>query len=1062
MSVSGFSRCANASSPRSFLATASLLALVTLIATPCWSWADESVSLRFNRDVRPILSDKCFQCHGPDEHNRAAELRLDEQEGVEYAFAGGLEDSEGWRRLTAEGDERMPPAESHKKITSDELQILRTWVAGGAPWEGHWAFVPPARPEPPRPTSHSDWVRNPIDAFVLARLHRAQLAPQTEAERELLLRRVTLDLTGVPPTLNEIDSFLADPRPDAYERAVDRLLQSKRFGERMAAAWMDIARYGDSSVFHADGPRDMWPWRDWVIQAYNQGKPFDDFTVEQLAGDLLPNATREQQIATGFNRNNATTDEGGAIAEEYRVEYVVDRVKTTSMTWLGLTLECAQCHDHKYDPISQEDYYRFFAFFNQASDPGMQTRRGNQTPVVDVPNYTAQRELKEAKQLRDQIEQQRRKRVAETQTAFTTWLTEAEKNTPKTPVPTDAVVHYAFDEGKGNTAASALDAKRKATFKGKPAWGAGHAGKAVEIRGGNVLDLGADGDFERTDAFSYGAWLKPKGAGGGAPLARMDNTAAFRGYDINLSGGFVEVHIIHRWPDNAIKVRTKKKLKPDQWQHVFVVYDGSSKAAGVSIFVNGEAWEWDIQQDGLSESIRTQKPLHVGRRFSSEQYEGAVDEVRIYSRAITPEEVAAIAGADPIRDLLALPADKRTEAQLATLREHYLRNHDEPYRKLDDRLNELQRRVADLEKPISTVMVMRDLPKPRMTFVLNRGSYDAPKKDNPVEPGVLSALPDLPPKAPRNRLGLAKWIVRPDHPLTARVAVNRYWYMMFGRGLVESVEDFGSQGQWPSHPALLDWMAVEFVESGWDVKHMIRLIVTSATYRQSSRASQELIERDPNNRLFARGPRFRLQAEFIRNNALAASGLLVDKTGGPSVKPYQPPGLWNEVSLSGNVRFVQDKGEKIYRRGMYTYWKRSAPAPFLTLFDAPSREKCTIRRSRTNTPLQALVVLNDPQYVEAARELAARVIDSEADLAKRITQAYRLAAGVRPSQRTLQQLIEAYQDELQAFQQSPESAEKFLSIGDLPRTSDAPAPEHAAMTIVCSIILNLDATLSRG
>jgi len=1040
-------------------------AVVTAMVSAASTAAAED-RVRFNRDIRPLLSANCFQCHGPDANHRKADLRLDTEDGVNTAFVPyELEGSMAWNRITSDDpDVQMPPPDSHKQLKADQIALIRKWIEQGAQWEGHWAFIPPVKPEIPQ-VRQMGYVRNPIDAFIQARLEAEGLSPSGEADRERLLRRVTLDLTGLPPTIEQIDAFLADDSPDAYEKVVDRLLASSHFGERMALMWMDAARYGDTSVFHADGPRDMWPWRDWVIDAYNDNKPFDEFTVEQLAGDLLPNATLDQKIATGFNRNNATTDEGGAIAEEFRVEYAVDRVKTTSMVWLGLTMECGQCHDHKYDPISQRDYYRFYAYFNQAADPGMQTRRGNQAPLVNVVDHIAQERAEQLKKQLPELEARLQKRRDEAREAFLAWAADAAKTAKDQPLlPGDMHAHLPLDQQAGDEAVVfAGDEQNKAKVHGKAAWIEGKQGRAFKCDGGNYIDAGELANFERTDAFSYGAWIKPQGKAGGAPIARMDDRNGHRGFDLYASGGKVAVHLINSWPNNALKVTTKASLKPDQWQHVFVTYDGSSKAAGIKIYFDGEPQAWDIEQNRLSATIRTDKPLYIGRRNPGSPFKGAVDDVRIYDRRLTETEVKALAGSDAIGPLLAKGEDNWSDAERQTLLTHYLTNHDDAYQQLGTEIARVKADIAAAEKPISTVMVMKDVSKPRMTYVLDRGHYASPKKDSPVEPGVPEVFPQPPEDAPANRLGLARWLVQEDHPLTARVAVNRYWHMLFGTGLVKTVEDFGAQGEWPSHPALLDWLAVDFVESGWDIKRMIKQMVMSHTYRQSSRVTPELLHHDPENRLLARGPRFRLQGEFIRDNALAASGLLVKKIGGPGVKPYQPPGLWNEVSLSGNVRFKQDQGEKLYRRSMYTYWKRSAPAPSMTIFDAPTREKCTLRRSRTNTPLQALVTLNDPQFVEAARALAQRTMTEGGDtLEDQIAYAYRLAAGVRPSPAAVAVLKTAYEQELAVFQDDVERAKKLLSIGESKRDENLDPAQHAAMSVVCSMILNLDAVITRG
>ena len=1050
---------------KTFFYIRSLLILSVLQLTLSGSNSSGDDLVQFNRDVRPILSNNCFQCHGPDAQHREAELRLDRQQGIEGAFgSAGLAGSEGWERIiSSDADLRMPPPESHKELSPPEIEILKRWIEQGGSWQDHWSFLAPQRPPIPQ-TPFDKWGVNPIDAFVGNRMKARGLSPSPPADRERWLRRVTFDLTGLPPTVEEIDDFLRDRSMDAHERVVDRLLESDHFGERMALAWMDAARYGDTSVYHADGPRDMWPWRDWVIRAYNNNLPFDRFTIEQIAGDLLPSSTIDQKVAAGFNRNHGTTDEGGAIAEEYRVEYIVDRIKTTSTVWMGLTMECAQCHDHKYDPISQQEYYQFFAFFNQSTDKGMQTRNGNAEPRIDIFDPLNRFKQRSVERQLASLETERATHLTTITSDFQAWLKERSGEVDRSPkAPEDCLARFTLDHESGKQVANQIVDSQAGQVEGEPKWIAGKLNQAFRCDDKTYLNLGNLAGFERTDAFSYGAWIYPDDKVNGAVLARMDDGNQHRGFDLFWSDGHVAVHLVHEWPGNALKVTTKEKFAKKQWQHVMVAYDGSSQAKGIEIFVNGESQPVEINHDTLKDSIKTDKPLLAGRRHPGSPFRGTIDDIRIFARKIDASEVQAIRDFDPVFPLLRIAAEERTEDQISQIRKYYVKNHDTVAIRLANRIDELTQQGQQLAAPVSTVMTMQDAEQPRMTYVLNRGSYDAPLEDQPVQPGVLRALPPVSPDAPANRLGLAEWLVSGDHPLTARVAVNRYWSLFFGEGIVRTLGDFGSQGNWPTHPALLDWLADEFVTSGWDVKYLIRQIVTSATYRQSSKATQESWSIDPDNRWFGRGPRFRLQGEFIRDNALAASGLMVKQIGGPSTKPYQPDGLWNEVSLSGNLRFKQDQGEKLYRRSMYIYWKRSAPMPVMTIFDAPTREKCVMQRSRTNTPLQALVTMNDPQFVEAARQLAERSIREAGDsTADQITRGYRLATGSRPTADTLSVLLDAYQEELLVFTRSPERAEQLLSIGDSKRSPTIPMPQHAAMTMVMSLILNLDETLTRG
>ncbi len=784
----------------------------------------------YNRDIRPILADNCWHCHGPDDRHREAKLRLDVrgsalaplEEGRVAIVPGKPELSELVRRIThADPEQRMPLKSSNKILAPRQIAMLKQWIAEGAEYEEHWSFVAPKKSAIPK-VSDAKWVRQPIDAFIAVRLDREGLKPVREADRSTLIRRVALDLTGLPPTPDEVAAFVGDQSGDAYEKMVDRFLASPHYGERMALDWLDASRYGDTSVFHADGPRDMWAWRDGVIRAFNQNQPYRDFSTDQLAGDLIPDATLDQQVASGFNRNNGTTDEGGAIAEEYRVEYAVDRVKTTSMIWLGLTMECAQCHEHKYDPISQTDYYQYYAFFNISSDGGMQTRNGNAEPMVSLPDPEKEAQLPGVRQEISVIDQQMKDREKAAEPEYVAWLKHTESDPAlQSSLPMDALAYYPLNEGKDKAVVCSVDEKRKGQFKGKVGWVSGKLGKGLKFDGSSYVDLGDVGNFEQTDAFSYGCWVYPESNSAGAAIARMDDAGGYRGYDLYLSGGTMSAHIIHQWPDNAIKVTSKKKLKLKEWQHVFVTYDGSSKSQGVTLYVNGEKWDWNIEQDGLSESIRTDKPLYLGSRHPGSRFKGQLDEVRLYSRVLSEAEVKSLAGEDVLGPILAKQAVDRSEADQKTLRDHYLHQEDAAYKELLAQHAKLKAREADLSKPLTSVMVMRDMGKPRDTFVLMRGAYDHPS-ENKVQPGTPSSLPPMPKEAPANRLGLAQWLFRDDHPLTARVTVNRYWNLVFGRGLVSTLEDFGSQGQYPSHPELLDWLAVDFREHGWDVKRLMR------------------------------------------------------------------------------------------------------------------------------------------------------------------------------------------------------------------------------------------------
>lgn len=1020
-----------------------------------------AASIDFNRDVRPILSDTCFKCHGPGENK--GDLRLDDREDALDAGVlspGDVAKSEVVKRLiSTDPDEIMPPPEANKVLTPEQIETLKTWIAEGAKYDDHWSFVPPVA---------DDKIQSP-DHFIDRALAQAGLEPMPEADRRSLIRRVTFDLTGLPPTPQEVEAFVADSSPEAYEKLVNRLLASPAYGERMALAWMDAARYGDTSVMHADGPRDMWPWRDWVIRAYNENMPFDQFTVEQIAGDLLPDATVSQKVASGFNRNHATSDEGGAFPEELRVEYVADRVQTTANVWMGLTMECAQCHDHKYDPISMKEYYQFFAYFNNTTDPGMQTRNGNQAPVVEVPDEAREQQLAEWQQAMEAAKQKaenHRAGVADSP-AFLAWLEEESEKARKAPSDRqpDGLTHWFPMAGSETELREGISGATVAKEKGKFETSMREGDQALKLNGKSSYKVEAPVALEFDRPFTLAAWVKPAGKAGGAIISKMDDQAAYRGFDLWMEGGSIGTHLIHQWEANALKVVSEPTLKPDVWQHVVLTYDGNMKAAGVKIYLDGKEVPHDVQADSLRATLATSQPFRLGSRSSGSGWTGELDEVRIYDRALAPGEVSAVAGGDPVKAILARPANQRSKSDQEVLVTRYLGSGDKVYQQLLAEQDKLAKQTVALQKKPVTSMIMQDNPpdKMRQTYILDRGAYDSPKKDEVIQPGVPAALPPMPADAPPNRLGLARWLVHPDHPLTARVAVNRYWMMLFGDGLVRTVGDFGSQGTPPSHPDLLDWLARDFVESGWDVKGMMKKLVMTKAYRRSSRIESLHREKDAENKLLARAPRFRLQGEFIRDHALAVSGLLNREIGGPGVKPYQPANIWNEVSLNGGLRYRQDSGDKLYRRSMYTYWKRSAPMPNMLIFDAPSREKCVIQRQRTNTPLQALVTLNDPQFLEAARALAGRLLKSDrSGSSARIDLCFELAVSRPAAPREQEILAQLLEKNLANFRNNPEDAAKFLAVGESPRDESIDPAEHAAWMVVAQTVLNLDESLTRN
>jgi hypothetical protein len=1042
----------------------SFLALLCCLASTSANAAEPKVD--FARDIQPILSHHCSSCHGPDEKARKAELRLDVRDSAlarKAVVPGNLKASKLAARIDSTDEtERMPPADTKKPLSAQQKQLLKTWIEQGANYAQHWAFLSPRRPATPQ-VNNTSWSRNGIDPFVLQRLEREGLKPSPEADKATLIRRVTLDLTGLPPTLQELDNFLADTSPNAYEKVVDRLLASPRYAERMAMAWLDAARYADTNGFNNDEDRTQWPWRDWVIDAFQHNMPYDQFIVEQLAGDLLPNPTVSQRIATGFHRNQVHNTEGGIIAEEYRVEYVADRVHTTATIFLGLSMQCARCHDHKFDPITQREYYQFFAYFNNLSDK--QASYSNfvgAEPFIRAPSKDQQSKLDKLEHRRAEREKQIQKYESEADAHVAKWEKSLTQEEIQKLGNVGFVLHLPLDETKGEAVHSG-DGAQRGTVRGKAKWTAGKTGSALEFDGNTFVEVSQAPNFDSDGPFSISLWTFPISNEGGALISKMDDGNAYRGYDVLLESGKIAVHVIHHWPDNAIKIVTKKAVALNSWHNVVVTYDGSRKAAGVKVYVDGKLEPADISNDSLRGTIITDKPLHLGKRQATLTFKGKLDDVKLFGVELNPEQVSQLAAGQPVNlvsNVLAIPPEKRTSVEKTQVRRFYLERIDKDYSRLRNERDEATRQKQELEKGFPVVMVMQELPTPRETFILKRGQYDA--HGEKVIAGVPAILPRLPDNAPKNRLALANWLVSPAHPLTARVAVNRWWQMIFGTGLVKTVEDFGLTGELPSHPELLDHLAVELVQNRWDVRATIKLMVMSATYRQSSRLTQELRERDPENRLLARGSRYRLPAELVRDNALAISGLLKESIGGASVKPYQPSGLWEDVTVSRRGVYVAEKGDNLYRRGMYTFWKRTCPPPALMSFDAPNREVCVARRATTNTPLQALILLNDPTYVEAARKFAERVLLEGGKTAEtRLAFAFRCAVSRTPSPDEERIALGIYQNSLKRFQADKEAAKKLLAVGDSPRDKTLDETELAAWTTVTSTILNLDETISK-
>jgi hypothetical protein len=1017
----------------------------------------------FNRDIRPILSENCYTCHGPDSEKRKAGLRLDKQDialselksGDHAIVPGDPAKSALIARIsTSNDDDRMPPLKTGKHLTTTQINLLTKWIAQGAEWKKHWAFIPPERPSLPH-VVNSRWPQNAIDTFILARLQRDGLSPSPEADRATLIRRVTFDLTGLPPTPEEVDAFLNDRRPDAYEHLVDRLLGSARYGEHEARYWLDAARYGDTHGLHLDNERSLWPYRDWVIKAFNANKPFDQFTIEQLAGDLLPNRSLEQQVATGFNRCNVSTSEGGAIDEEFYVRYAVDRTETTATVWMGLTAGCAVCHDHKYDPISQKEFYQMYAFFNNVSEKAMDGNALLPPPVLKVPTAEQKARLKE---FNDRIGPTE-KRMSE----------EAAKikyvEPPRSKMSTNATdfvwVEDDFPKGaqgqiNGGTAERHW-VEQTNVFSGKRALTRTDKGVAQDFfTGASQPLIVGKGD----SLFAY-VYLDPANP----PKAIM-----------------LQYHTsewLHRanWGDEdaipyGAKGTTQKLLLgalPESGKWVRLEVDASklglipgAKIDGIAFTQFGGTVYWD------KAGIVTKTPQEDLSGISMLAWEAQ-------EKAKEPSTLPR-----DILDTIKLAPKRRTPAQTKAMREYYLANVYEPakatFAPFLKQIADVKAERDKLDNSVAATMVMQDMEKPRGAFILKRGQYD--QRGEPVQPAVPAVLLASPNDAPTNRLEFARWLVNGEHPLTARVTVNRFWQQFFGTGLVKTAADFGMQGEWPSHPELLDWLACEFMDprssrrekalisatpNRWDMKALIRLIVTSATYRQDARLTPKLHELDPENRLLARGPRFRLDAEEIRDNALYVSGMLVEKLGGKSVRPYQPEGIWEAVgyTTSNTAKFTQDHGEDLYRRSLYTFWKRTAPPPSLITFDAPSREKYCVRRERTDTPLQALIVMNDPQYVEAARHFGERLMKLGCDVDDRLDFGFRTVTARHPS-RTEKAVLESALAKFQAkYQKNPEAAQKLIKVGESPAPKDERPAELAAYTMLASLLLNLDETLNK-
>ena len=1005
---------------------------IVLVSLSVPAAAEPPASVDFDEQIKPILSDRCFACHGPDARNREAELRLDrEADAKNYAIVPGKpEESEVYRRISSsDPEERMPPASSKLSLKPEEVELIKRWIEQGARWQEHWAFAPPRKVQPPQ-GKNADWIRNEIDAFVLKRIEDAGLAPSERAERETLIRRVTFDFTGLPPTLEEIDAFLQEDSSNAYERLVDRLLQSERFGERLAADWLDVARYSDTYGYQVDRDRFVWPWRDWVIRAFNKNMPYDEFLTQQLAGDLLPDATDDAILATTFQRLHPQKVEGGSVPEEFRIEYVADRTQTFGTAFLGLTLECCKCHDHKYDPLSQKEFYQLSAFFDNIDEAGLYSFF---TPAVPTPTLrlrdeaTKKRQAELEKQIAD-AEARLKAITGEQRDEFSQWL----KSQPKPEIP-GRIAHLDFEDHK--------DGANKSV--------PGRVGKAVKLNGDDGIGLDV-GNFQRQEPFSIALWMNTPDVKERAVVfhrSRAWTDAGSRGYQLLIENGRLSASLIHFWPGNAIRIRTREAIPTNEWLHVTMTYDGSSRAEGLRIFINGQPVDCEIVRNQLDKEITGGggDNITIGERFRDRGFtNGLVDEFQVFHRELTALEARQLSDRVSLAEAFAKPGDD--------LFAYYLATADREQEAKRDSLKKLREEYYKLQDAQQEIMVMRELDKPRQTYLLERGAYNA--RGEKVDAITPEFLPAFPKEAPRNRLGLARWLTHPEHPLTARVTVNRYWQMMMGQGLVRTPEDFGSQGEPPTHPDLLDWLARDFVEHGWDVKRLLKQIAMSATYQQTSAAPKELVARDPENRLLARTSTFRLPAEMLRDNALAVSGLLVNRIGGPPTRPYEV-----EASFAPMPR---DKGEGLYRRSVYTYWKRNAPAPAMMALDASTREVCRVRRERTSTPLQTFVLMNGPQFVEAARVLAERlVLKHGGQTPELLTDMFRTLTSRRPSERELLVIRKLFDKQMAYFQGDAQRMEAYLSAGDAPVNPNVDKLRLAAAASVANALMSFDEAMMK-
>ncbi len=1084
----------------------------------------------YNLHIKPILSDRCFKCHGPDPNKREGGLRLDlvaeatkKQKSGDIAVSpGDIEDSELIKRiLSKEHDVVMPTPNSNLTLSNYEKAMLVKWIDEGAEYKDHWAYTKIEKPDLPE-IKNKNWVKNAVDNFVLQKLEEKQITPTPATDKLTLMKRAYVDITGLAPTVAEIDAYMKDNSANAYENLVDKLLKSPSYGEKMASDWLDLARYADTNGYQDDGFRTAYPYRDYVINAFNKNMGYDQFIKEQLAGDLMPKPSKDQMIATCFNRNHPQSQEGGIVDEEYRNEYVIDRVNTFGKAFLSISLECARCHDHKYDAVSQKDFFQVYAYFNNNVEAGEIPYVGEASPSLILPTKEAEKKLAFIKA---KIKYANEKmRPSQYLPDFDKWLAFAQKNPEEygkaKPYVSQQVInpsvfekiklfpgdqrfidatkkankfvssevagelaHYEFDALNPNKEGILKDIINisgtdtygylSGDLERKPQIVAGIKGKAIKLMGENGLEFSRQLDFDRNSSFTFSLWVKPFKAGEEGPLFQKSNGdyEQHKGWRVMLNkDGTLMVNMVSVYPAGGINYTTKEKLAINKWTNLTLSYDGNSKASGLKLFINGKEADKLVISDNLQKSILYAKNktnwqdwsdmrMSIGRNQTTSVSDIAFDEFRAYNRQLSKLEIQELITFKPAISTLLKRTDL-TDDEKKALFEYYLLNYNDTYR----RYRLVKEKIVDEELQILTdqeeVMVYQELPVPRKTFLLERGQYDTPSKMEvkPIPPSMVKINGDFAP----NRMGLANWLTSKENPLTSRVAVNRIWYSIMGRGIVTTVDDFGNQGTLPSHPELLDYLCADFMENGWDVKRLVKTIVTSNTYRQSSLASKNTIDKDPSNELFSRANSYRLSHEQIRDKILLAAGLLTPAIGGPSVFPYQPGGIWEALATRNLISYKQNHNDSLYRRGLYTFWKRSTPPPSALTFDAPDKYSCVVKRQKTSTPLQSLVLLNDPQYMEAARVLAEKMIkvgSNNVDI--KLNYAFKALCGRAPKPNELKILNNMYQSEFSHFASNKLEAQKLVSVGEFKRDSTLDLADHAACTMVATTLINFDETIMK-